>query len=367
MIVAALFVTAAQAAEPVRIGITTVLSGPNADRGQQEHYGSQLALDRINQSGGLLGRPVEAFYGDNAAKPPQGVAETRRLVEMEKVSAVIGALATPVTKAIMPMMMEAKVPLIIATSAGQEFVDASGVGGNQYAFKTIPSQVDIAKGLIKYLAGQKVMSVAVVADAGAYAHANLVAMAEAAKAAGMKVTDAVDLAEKDNDFPALMGKLKAGAPERVITILGGSTGAFFKAYEASGWSVPITGRVNIPGAMAAVSPDFVKAGGLAKLTGVAVFVADDPAVAKFSQAYHAHTGLVPTQRSFYVYEATLLVADAIKRAHSDKPDAVWKALKANKFPSMLGGTYAFDDHNHSHTPLLIVGVKDTKQVVIAKE
>lgn len=55
-----------QAAEPVRIGITTILSGPFTDRGQSEQYGAQLALDRINQAGGVLGRPVRAFYADDA-------------------------------------------------------------------------------------------------------------------------------------------------------------------------------------------------------------------------------------------------------------------------------------------------------------
>ncbi len=64
---------AAHAAEPVRIGITTVLSGPTADRGQSEQYGAQLALNRINAAGGVLGRPVEAFYADNACDVAVGV------------------------------------------------------------------------------------------------------------------------------------------------------------------------------------------------------------------------------------------------------------------------------------------------------
>jgi branched-chain amino acid transport system substrate-binding protein len=54
------------------------------------------------------------------------VPATRRLIEQERVSVVIGALCTPVTHAIMPMIAEAKVPLVIATSTGQDFVDASG-------------------------------------------------------------------------------------------------------------------------------------------------------------------------------------------------------------------------------------------------
>ena len=81
----------AQAAEPVKIGITTILSGPTADRGQQEQYGAQLALNWINQAGGVLGRPVEALYADNACKPDIGVPATKRLLEQEHVPVIIGA------------------------------------------------------------------------------------------------------------------------------------------------------------------------------------------------------------------------------------------------------------------------------------
>src|SRR5580698_2774084 len=113
LLLAGLFAaTAAQAAEPVRIGITTILSGPFADRGQSEQYGAQLALDEINQKGGVLGRPVEAYYADNACKPDIGVPATQRLIEQQHVPVIIGALCTPVTKAIEPVVQAAKVPLV---------------------------------------------------------------------------------------------------------------------------------------------------------------------------------------------------------------------------------------------------------------
>ena len=84
--------TPALAAEPVRIGVTTILSGQYADRGQSEQYGVELALQRINEAGGVLGRPVEAFYGDNAADPATGIAATKRLIEDEHVPVLLGAL-----------------------------------------------------------------------------------------------------------------------------------------------------------------------------------------------------------------------------------------------------------------------------------
>jgi branched-chain amino acid transport system substrate-binding protein len=359
----------AQAAEPVKIGITTILSGPLADRGQSEQYGAQLALDSINQAGGVLGRPVEAFYADNACKPEIGVAATRRLIEQAHVPVVIGALCTPVTHAIMPVMEQAKIPLVIATSAGQDFVDASGVGGNAYAFKTIPSEVDIARGLVGWLKSRDVKSIAIVADDGDFPHANAVAIARVAKDAGLAVTAQETLAKDTKDFAGVLGKLKDSAPGELVAILGPSTSGFFKAYEAAGWKVPVTGRFDIANALAAVSPQFRDAGGLSELTGVAVFTAvlDKPDIQSFVAAYQAHYGLVPTQRAFFVYEATFLVVDAIRRAGSDQPAAIEDALKTTTMPSRLGGTYAPDDHNHAHTPLLILGVRSGKPAVIATE
>lgn len=367
LILAALLTAAsAHAAEPVRIGITTILSGPTADRGQSEQYGAQLALDQINEAGGVLGRPVEAFYADNACKPDIGVPATKRLIEQQHVPVIIGALCTPVTRAIEPVVQAAKIPLVIATSAGQDFVDRSGAGGNEYLFKTIPSEADIARGLIKFLTGKNIKSVAVAAEAGGFPQANAVAFAKAAEDAGMKVTAKEVITPGTTDFAALLQTLKTGAPDELLIMPGSSTAAFFKAYEASGWKVPVSGRFDIAAALTALSP---ASRDDANLTSIAVFTPlfDRPGVRDFVASYQAHTGLMPTQRSFFVYEATLLVADAIRRAGTDTPAAIEQALKTTTMPSLLGGTYAPDDHNHAHTPLFIVGLDNGKPAVIATE
>src|SRR5580704_1670049 len=330
-----LFTPLAQAAEPVKIGITTILSGPMADRGQQEQYGAQLALDRINQAGGVLGRPVEAFYADNACKPDVGVPATKRLLDEVHVPVIIGALCTPVTHAIMPVMQQAKVPLVIATSAGQDFVDASGAGGNDFAFKTIPSEVDIMRGLVRWLKSKDIKSIAVVADDGEFQHVNAIAVVKAAKDAGINVTADETIPKDTKDFAPLFDKLKGSSPGQLVAILGPSTAGFFKGFEAAGWKVPVTGRFDLAGALAATSPAFRDAGGMSELSGVAVFTpaSDKPEVQDFVASYKARFGIMPTQRSFFVFEATYLVADAIKRAGSDQPAAIEQALKTTTMPT----------------------------------
>lgn len=93
---------------------------------------------------------------------------------------------------------------------------------------------------------------------------------------------------------------------------------------------------------------------------------DTQGVQDFVQAYRAHFGLMPTQRSFFAYEATRLVVDAIHRANSDSPADIQSALKSSRMPALHGGTYAMDAHNHPHTPLQIVGLRGGKVVVIGK-
>jgi branched-chain amino acid transport system substrate-binding protein len=356
------------AAEPVRIGVTTILSGQYADRGQSEQYGVELALERINEAGGVLGRPVEAFYGDNAADPATGIAATKRLIEEQHVPVLLGALWTPVTHAIMPIVAEAKVPLVIDISAGQDFVDASGVGGNDYAFKTIPSDRDIALGLMGWLKRQGVRGVAIVSDEVPFNRVNAESMEKAAVGADIKVLTNETIAKDTKDLAPMLSELKALAPDQVVTVLSGSTAPFFRAYEQAGWNVPITGRIDFAAATGAVSPQFLTSGGLDGATSITVFnpLIETPGVQDFIQAYRAKYGIMPTQRSFFAYEATNLVVDAIRRADSDKSEDIERALKTTTMPSLLGGTYAMDDHNHPHTPMQIVGVRNGKPGVIAQ-
>lgn len=361
-----LVASTAFAAEPVRIGVTTILSGPTADRGQSEQYGVELALGAINAAGGVLGRPVEAVYGDNAANAARGVAAVHRLIDEEHVPVILGALATPVTHAIMPVVLAAKVPLVIDISGGQDFVDASGTGGNPYLFKTIPSNLDIAARMIAWLKANGAQKLVLVADDVPLNQGNSEMFARAAKAAGLEVLADETIPKGTSDLAPLVAKLKALAPDHVISNLGPSTAPFFRAYAAANWDVPVDGRIDAAAAAVAVPPAFLAAGGLAKMAGIAVFtpLQDTPPIKAFVTAYRAKYGLVPTQRSFFAYESTYLVVDAIRRAGNDTPAGITTALKASDMPSRLGGTYAMDDHNHPQTPMPLLGVRDGKVAVI---
>ena len=362
----ALIAGPAIAAEPVRIGVTTILSGSDAARGQTEQYGIELALQEINEAGGVLGRPVEAFYGDNASSPLAGIAAVHRLIEQQHVPVIIGALLTAVTHAIMPVVQDAKVPLVVEISSLQDFVEASGAGGNPYVFKIIPSELDIERALVAWLKAQGAKRVVLVSDDSYFNDANAQSFSRAAGEAGLAVATSITIARGAADMAPVIEQIEAIQPDHVVPILNASQAAFLQAYEAAGLAVPLTGRIDLPAAAHSVSPHFLAGGGLEHAASISMFspVIDRPGVRSFAQAYEDKFGLTPNQLPFYAYQATYLIVDAIRRAGSDQPAAIEQALRTTAMASPLGGSYALDEHNHSHMPLFMLGWRGGKLVEI---
>src|SRR5260370_28015947 len=78
--------------EPYRIGIILPMTGSTADYGTDFNRGALLAEEEINAAGGIGGRPIKLVHGDSKNSAKDGVAEFKRLVEAEKLPAIISTL-----------------------------------------------------------------------------------------------------------------------------------------------------------------------------------------------------------------------------------------------------------------------------------
>lgn len=103
--------------EPLRLGFLTVRSGPLAAGGKQMEEGITYFLKERNYM--LAGRKVELVIADTGGQPAQAKTKTAELIERDKVSVVIGPLATFEALAIDDYIANARVPLITPTSAAQ--------------------------------------------------------------------------------------------------------------------------------------------------------------------------------------------------------------------------------------------------------
>ncbi len=101
-------------AKPYKIGTMQPLSGAAAAGGKTALVGVQMAVDRINKSGGVNGRPIELIVADYESKPDVGRRKAEKLVVEDKIDAQVGGFLSNVCLACMPVWEEAKIVNMIS-------------------------------------------------------------------------------------------------------------------------------------------------------------------------------------------------------------------------------------------------------------
>jgi branched-chain amino acid transport system substrate-binding protein len=127
-------------AKPYKIGSLQPLSGAAAAGGQTALVGLQMAVDRINKSGGINGRPVELIAADDESKPDVGRRKTEKLLVEDKVDVHIGGFLSNICLACMPVYEEAKVVNMITVCLDTTLTTTKC---NRYSFRPFdyaPSQ-----------------------------------------------------------------------------------------------------------------------------------------------------------------------------------------------------------------------------------
>ena len=122
-------------ADPIKLGMTQPLTGPVAASGNYVGNGAKLAAEHINAQGGVLGRPLDLILEDNKSNPREAVASVEKLVLRDRVPLLIGAWSSTFTLAIMPKLIEYKVPLICETSSSERITTS----GNPWVFRISPT------------------------------------------------------------------------------------------------------------------------------------------------------------------------------------------------------------------------------------
>src|ERR1700731_4087004 len=112
-------------ADRILFGQAAALEGPSSALGQGMRHGILAAFAEINAKGGVHGRKLELVSLDDGYDPDRSVAQTKKLIEEEKVFALIGAVGTPTTTATVPIARAAKVPFIGPFTGAQFLRDST--------------------------------------------------------------------------------------------------------------------------------------------------------------------------------------------------------------------------------------------------
>jgi ABC-type branched-subunit amino acid transport system substrate-binding protein len=156
-------------ATTITLGQSAAFTGPAAQLGIQMNIGTKAYLDHINAKGGVHGRKIELKTRDDKYEANLAVENTKKLIEEDKVFALISYVGTPTTGAAMPIFTQAKVPLI-GPFTGAESLRTPV---NRYIFNVRASYYDETEKIVEQLVSTGNKNIAVFYQDDAYGQAGL--------------------------------------------------------------------------------------------------------------------------------------------------------------------------------------------------
>ena len=355
------FAGAAFAADgPVRIGFYNCLTGQNAFGGQLELEGVQLAMKEVPE---VLGRKIELFVVDNKSDKVEAANAVARLIENDKVSAIIGTYASSLAIAGGEVAESAKVP-IVATSATNPLVTQ----GKKYSFRTCFIDPLQGAGAAAYAYREKGFTKAalLVDVANDYAVGLASFFKQNFTKLGGEVVSDLRYQSGDVDFNAQLTEIISKKPDVV----------FLPAYFAEGAIILKQARelgatFIFMGGDAMDNPEMVTLGGDAiegfLFTSFA-YAPDMPNMSdvarKFTDSWYKEYNKDPNANSALGYDAFMIIIDAIKRAGSDDPEKVRDALEATKDFITVTGTTTFDADHNPNKDIGILAIQGGKKVFV---
>lgn len=221
---------------PIKLGFVGPLTGDAAIYGTDEQNATTLAVEEINQSGGINGRPLEVIYEDGKCSGKDAATAAQKLISIDQVRIILGGACSGETLAIAPITEAEKVILFSAFSSNPEITKAG-----DYVFRNAPSDLDVAKGYADFIVQQGHKNIAVLSENTDYASGVRAVFGEAFKSFGGEIVVDEVFKQEERDFRVQLTKIKTANPEAVfINPQSGVTGGLaLKQLKQLGITAPV--------------------------------------------------------------------------------------------------------------------------------
>ena len=328
----------------VKIGHVAPTSGAIAHLGKDNENGARMAIEELNAKGVTIGGKkvkLELVAEDDAADPKQGTAAAQKLVD-QKVNGVVGHLNSGTSIPASTIYSNAGIPQISPSATNPKFTRQ----GLKTTFRVVADDVHLGGTLGKYaVTDLKGKSIAVVDDRTAYGQGVADEFAKGVEAAGGKVVDRQFTNDKATDFTAILTALKAKKPD--VVFFGGMdavAGPMLRQMKQLGINAKLMGGDGIctgelpklaAGAMADGQVVCAEAGGV---EGEAKTAMTDFGT-KFKAKYNADVQIYAP----YVYDAVMVMADAMVKANSTDPAKYLPVLAKTEGYKGVTGVISFDE------------------------
>lgn len=344
-------------ANAIIIGEFGSMTGATATFGQSTHKGITMAFDAVNKDGGVLGKTISLVTEDDQGKPEEAQTVVTKLINKDRVQAILGEIASSNSLAAAPVAQAARIPMV---SPGSTNPKVTQVG--DYIFRTCFIDPFQGQVMAKFAAQSlKLDKVAILRDIKSDYSVGLADFfKEAFVAGGGTILADESYTAGDKDFTAQLTSLKARNPQAIF-VPGYYTEVGLIARQARKLGITAV----LLGGDGWDSSTLWGIGGEA-LNGSYYsnhYSVDDPspAIQKFVADFKAkYNGEVPDAMAALGYDAALLLADAIRRAGSAEPKAIRDALAQTRDFSGVTGTISLDGNRNAVKSAVVLEIRDGK-------
>jgi branched-chain amino acid transport system substrate-binding protein len=321
-------------AEPIKIGEVGSMTGSEATFGISTHQGIELAIKEANAAGGVHGRQLQIISLDDQGKPEEAATAVTRLITQDKVTAILGEVASSRSLAMAPIAQQYKIPMVTPSSTNPKVTEVG-----DYIFRVCfidPFQGEVmARFALETLKVKKVAILRDVKNDYSVGLANF--FTDKIKSAGGEILIDQSYSAGDIDFKSQLTAIRSKKPE-VIFVPGYYTEVGLIARQARqlGIKAPLLGGDGWD------SPKLTEIGGKA-LEGSFFsnhYSSEDTSeqVQNFIEKYKKAYNVVPDGLAAMGYDAALVLIDAMKRSSKAlKTDEIRAALaKTADFPGVTG-------------------------------
>jgi ABC-type branched-subunit amino acid transport system substrate-binding protein len=341
----ALVALPAHAEDPVKAGMSGPFSGGLSLLGQSVRDGVEVAFSEINDQGGVNGRKLQFIAEDDGYEPMRTIASARKLVEQDKVAALLAVTGTAPSAALLPFVTESKTPLLFPYA----FAHSLTTPLNRDVFTTLPEvrvqMMVLANYILKELKQTRIAAIYQNDDFGQDAVAGLEERFGEAKVPLVKLP----FDRGTTNFSGVVAQAKAAGVEHVV-FLGIPKDAALVMREANnlGWKPQFSGH-NALG-----DPQTFQLAGPLVEGAIAIAVmepldSDKPAVKTFLAAQQKYKpSTKPTTYSMHGYQAGKIFAEALRRSGGKTDEAsivsALESLKAYDTGLMAPITFTANQH-----------------------
>ena len=342
--------------DEIVVGEYGSLTGTTATFGQSTDHGIKMAFDEINAAGGVIGKKLKVIVEDDQSKPEEAATAATKLINQNRVVAMLGEVSSSRSLAAAPICQAAKIPMVSPSSTNPRVTQVG-----DYIFRVCFIDPFQAPVMAKFVANSlKLKKVAILVDVrNDYSVGLQTFFRQTYRGLGGEVVAEQSYSEGDSDFHAQLTQIKAAHPE-AIYVPGYYTEVATIARQARelGITVPLLGGDGWD------SPKLFEIGGDA-LNGCYItnhYSQDDPnpVVQKFVGDYKKRFNQAPDALAALGYDAAKILADAFSRAASTDGEKVRAALAATKDFQGVTGKITIDKDRNAVKPAVILRIENGK-------